>query len=61
MRRLKVVAPKAEQAGVILGTLRVPALLRVVGLTAHRVVGTNLVVGFALGCLARWYLGRVGR
>jgi hypothetical protein len=35
--------------GVILGTLRVPALLRVVGMTAVRVVGTNLVVGFFLG------------
>ena len=35
--------------GVILGTLRMPALLRAVGLTAHRAVGTNLVVGFALG------------
>ncbi len=36
-------------AGVILGTLRMPALLRAVGLTAHRAVGTNLVVGFLLG------------
>jgi uncharacterized membrane protein YfcA len=35
--------------GVILGTLRMPALLRAVGLTARRAVGTNLVVGFALG------------
>src|SRR5262249_40223758 len=35
--------------GVILGTLRVPALLRSVGLSAARVVGTNLVVGFLLG------------
>jgi uncharacterized protein len=35
--------------GVILGTLRMPALLRSVGLTAHRAVGTNLIVGFALG------------
>jgi uncharacterized protein len=35
--------------GVILGTLRMPALLRVVGLTAHRAVGTNLLVGVALG------------
>jgi uncharacterized membrane protein YfcA len=35
--------------GVILGTLRVPALLRAVGMTAARVVGTNLVVGFFLG------------
>ena len=35
--------------GVILGTLRMPALLGAVGLTAHRAVGTNLVVGFFLG------------
>ena len=35
--------------GVILGTLRMPALLGAVGLTAARAVGTNLVVGFALG------------
>jgi uncharacterized membrane protein YfcA len=35
--------------GVILGTLRMPALLRAVGLSAHRAVGTNLVVGFLLG------------
>lgn len=35
--------------GVILGTLRMPVLLRGVGLTAAQAVGTNLVVGFALG------------
>ncbi len=35
--------------GVILGTLRVPALLAAVGLPAARVVGTNLVCGFFLG------------
>jgi uncharacterized membrane protein YfcA len=35
--------------GVILGTLRMPALLRGVGLSAKQAVGTNLVVGFALG------------
>jgi uncharacterized protein len=35
--------------GVILGTLRMPALLRAVGLDARRAVGTNLVVGFFLG------------
>jgi uncharacterized membrane protein YfcA len=35
--------------GVILGTLRMPALLRAVGLSAQKAVGTNLVVGFALG------------
>lgn len=38
--------------GVILGTLRMPALLRGVRLTAHRAVGTNLLVGFALGLFA---------
>jgi uncharacterized protein len=35
--------------GVILGTLRMPALLGVVGLDTNRAVGTNLVVGFFLG------------
>ena len=38
--------------GVILGTLRMPALLGAVGLSAHKAVGTNLVVGFALGVAA---------
>jgi hypothetical protein len=45
--------------GVILGTLRVPALLRVVGMTAVRVVGTNLVVGFFLGVFG--FLGHAFR
>jgi uncharacterized protein len=35
--------------GLILGTLRMPALLGRVGLPAARAVGTNLVVGFFLG------------
>jgi uncharacterized membrane protein YfcA len=35
--------------GLILGTLRLPALIRSVGLPAHTAVGTNLVVGFFLG------------
>jgi len=35
--------------GVILGTLRMPALLRAVGLPAAKAVGTNLIVGFFLG------------
>jgi uncharacterized membrane protein YfcA len=35
--------------GVILGTLRMPALLRGVGLGIKRAAGTNLVVGFLLG------------
>jgi uncharacterized protein len=38
--------------GVILGTLRMPALLAAVGMTASRAVGTNLVVGFVLGVAA---------
>ena len=33
----------------ILGTLRMPALIRSVGLPAHTAVGTNLIVGFFLG------------
>ena len=35
--------------GVILGTLRMPALLRGVGLDVRNAAGTNLVVGFLLG------------
>jgi uncharacterized membrane protein YfcA len=35
--------------GLILGTLRLPALIRSIGLPPSRAVGTNLVVGFALG------------
>jgi uncharacterized protein len=35
--------------GVILGTLRMPALIRGVGLGVKRAAGTNLVVGFLLG------------
>jgi uncharacterized membrane protein YfcA len=35
--------------GLILGTLRMPALLGSVGLSPARAVGTNLVVGFFLG------------
>jgi uncharacterized protein len=35
--------------GVILGTLRMPALLRSVGMDVRRAAGTNLVVGFLLG------------
>jgi uncharacterized membrane protein YfcA len=37
--------------GVILGTMRMPVLLRGVGMTATRAVGTNLVVGFAVGAV----------
>jgi len=35
--------------GLILGTLRMPALLRSVGETAQRAVGTNLTVGVCVG------------
>ncbi len=35
--------------GVILGTLRMPALIRSVGMDVRRAAGTNLVVGFFLG------------
>jgi uncharacterized membrane protein YfcA len=35
--------------GLILGTLRMPALLGSIGLDAHRAAGTNLAVGFFLG------------
>lgn len=45
--------------GVILGTLRMPALLRSVGLSARMAVGTNLCVGFVLGTAA--FLTRVLR
>jgi uncharacterized membrane protein YfcA len=38
--------------GVILGTLRMPALLRAVGMDVRRAAGTNLVVGFLLGLAA---------
>ena len=35
--------------GVILGTLRMPALVRGVGMDVKRAAGTNLVIGFLLG------------
>lgn len=35
--------------GLILGTLRMPALLRLVGESPHRAVGTNLAVGVCVG------------
>jgi uncharacterized membrane protein YfcA len=38
--------------GVILGTLRMPAYLRSVGMDVRRAAGTNLVVGFLLGIAA---------
>ena len=39
----------AGAVGVILGTLRMPALVRGVGMDVRRAAGTNLVVGFLLG------------
>jgi uncharacterized protein len=45
--------------GLILGTLRVPAMIRRVGETPYRVVGTNLVVGFTPGGVD-WKLLLVG-
>jgi uncharacterized membrane protein YfcA len=35
--------------GLILGALRLPALLRVVGADPFRAIGTNVAVGFCLG------------
>ncbi|MDH4102738.1 MAG: sulfite exporter TauE/SafE family protein [Thermoleophilia bacterium] len=35
--------------GLILGTLRMPALVRSVGLDVRRAAGTNLIIGFFLG------------
>ena len=45
--------------GLILGTLRLPALIRGSGLVVHRAVGTNLVVGFFLGVFG--FLGHLIR
>jgi uncharacterized protein len=45
--------------GLILGTLRLPTLLKAVGLDAHAAVGTNLVVGFFLGVSG--FLGHLAR
>ena len=45
--------------GLILGTLRLPALVKSVGLSAHAAVGTNLVVGFFLG--AAGFLGHLAQ
>jgi len=45
--------------GLILGTLRLPALVKGVGLGAHTAVGTNLVVGFFLGVFG--FLGHLAR
>jgi uncharacterized membrane protein YfcA len=45
--------------GLILGTLRLPALLKGVGLRPHVAVGTNLVVGFFLG--AAGFAGHLAR
>lgn len=45
--------------GLVLGTLRLPALLKSVGLRAHEAIGTNLVVGFFLG--AAGFAGHLAR
>ena len=47
--------------GVILGTLRMPALVRSVGLDVRRAAGTNLVVGFVLGVAAFAVYAGAGR
>lgn len=44
-----VIGAVGGAVGLILGTLRLPALLRGVGMTPHRAAGTNLAVGFFLG------------
>jgi uncharacterized membrane protein YfcA len=44
--------------GLILGALRLPALLRYVGADAFRAVGTNVAVGFCLGVAG--VLGHLG-
>jgi uncharacterized protein len=44
--------------GLILGALRLPALLRLVGADAFRAVGTNVAVGFCLGVAG--VLGHLG-
>jgi uncharacterized membrane protein YfcA len=44
-----LIAALGGAAGVILGTLRMPTLVRSVGLDVRRAAGTNLIVGFVLG------------
>ncbi len=44
-----LIAVLGGAVGVILGTLRMPALVRSVGMDLRRAAGTNLVVGFLLG------------
>jgi uncharacterized membrane protein YfcA len=44
-----VIGAVGGAVGVILGTLRMPALVRSVGLDVRRAAGTNLVVGALLG------------
>ena len=44
-----LIAGLGGAVGVILGTLRMPALIRSVGMDLRRAAGTNLVVGFFLG------------
>jgi uncharacterized protein len=45
--------------GLILGTLRLPALVRGAGMAAHLAVGTNLAVGFFLGVAG--FVGHLAR
>jgi len=47
-----VIGALGGAVGVILGTLRMPALIRSVGMDVRRAAGTNLVVGFLLGLAA---------
>ena len=35
--------------GLVLGTLRLPAMIQILRIGPHRAAGTNLVVGFAVG------------
>ncbi len=44
-----LVGALGASVGVILGTLRMPTLVRSVGMDVRRAAGTNLVVGFFLG------------
>lgn len=54
-----VIGALGGAVGLILGTLRLPALLKGVGLRPHAAVGTNLVVGVFLG--AAGFLGHLAR
>jgi len=47
-----VIGALGGAVGVILGTLRMPTLIRAVGMDVRRAVGTNLVAGFLVGVAA---------